>query len=109
MAEGYSVVLTSVDSADAAADLVRGIVEARLGASGKVCGPVRSFYRWQGRVHDAQEWQCWVKTSSDRVAELTAHIKENHSYEVPEIIVLPINDGSPEYLRWLTDQTRPAS
>jgi periplasmic divalent cation tolerance protein len=106
--EGYSAVMTSIDSADAAAELARGMVEARLAACAKVIGLTRSFYRWEGRVHDEQEWVCWAKTTADRVPELQKYIKENHSYDVPEIIVLSIDDGSPEYLKWLTDETRPA-
>jgi periplasmic divalent cation tolerance protein len=105
--EGYSAVVTTIDGADAAAELARKIVDARLAACVNIIGPIRSFYRWEGRVHDEQEWQCWAKTNVDRVAELKEFIKENHSYDVPELIVLSIADGSTEYLKWLTDQTRP--
>jgi periplasmic divalent cation tolerance protein len=102
-----STVITTTDTAEAAAELARGIVEARLAACAQIIGPIRSFYRWQGSVHDEQEWQCWAKTNTDRVAELKEYIKKNHSYDVPEIIVLPIVDGSADYLKWLTDETRP--
>jgi periplasmic divalent cation tolerance protein len=102
-----STVITAIDNAEAAAELARGIVEARLAACAQIIGPIRSFYRWQGSVHDEQEWQCWAKTNTDRVAELKEYIKKNHSYDVPEVIVLPIVDGSIEYLKWLTDETRP--
>jgi periplasmic divalent cation tolerance protein len=107
MPEQYSAVLTTTDTEDAAAELARGIVAARLAACVQVVGPIRSFYHWQGSVHDDQEWQCWAKTSADRVAALKEHIKENHSYDVPEIIVLPIVDGSADYLQWLIAETRP--
>lgn len=107
MTEQNSTVVTTIDSADAAAELARGIVEARLAACVQVIGPIRSFYRWEGSVHDEQEWQCWAKTNTDRVEALKDHIKKNHSYDVPEIIVVPIVDGSAEYLKWLTNETRP--
>ncbi|HEX5406310.1 MAG TPA: divalent-cation tolerance protein CutA [Pseudonocardiaceae bacterium] len=107
MAE-HSTVITTTDTEDAAAELARSIVGARLAACVQVVGPIRSFYHWQGSVHDEREWQCWAKTSADRVAALRDHIAAHHSYDVPEIIVLPIVDGSPDYLRWLTAETRPA-
>lgn len=107
MAERYAAVVTAIDSADGAAELARGIVDARLAACVQIVGPVRSFYRWEGTVHDEQEWQCWAKTDADRVALLTEYIRKHHPYDVPEITAMPIVDGSAEYLQWLTDETRP--
>lgn len=108
MSEQHSTVITTTDTEAAAAELARGIVEARLAACVQIVGPIRSFYHWQGSVHDEQEWQCWAKTGTDRVAAVKEHIQRHHSYDVPEIVVLPIVDGSAAYLRWLTDETRPA-
>jgi periplasmic divalent cation tolerance protein len=105
--QGYSAVVTTTDSAEAAAELARGIVDARLAACVNIIGPIRSFYRWEGKVHDAQEWQCWAKTDADRADDVKSFIAENHSYDVPEVIVLSISDGSTDYLKWLTDETRP--
>lgn len=53
-----------------------------------------------------QEWRLEIKTTADRVAALTAHIKANHSYDVPEIIAIPITGGNAEYLSWLVAETR---
>jgi periplasmic divalent cation tolerance protein len=108
VAESHCAVITTTDSAEAAEELGRGIVEAHLGACVQIVGPIRSIYRWEGSVHNDQEWQCWVKTSTDRLNTLTEHIKKNHSYDVPEIIVLPIIGGSDDYLTWITAETRPA-
>lgn len=107
MSRSYCTAVTVTDSEDDAARLARGIVEARLGACAQVSGPIRSFYRWQGSIHDEQEWQVLVKTDADRVDLLIAHIKENHHYDVPDIVVQPIEAGSAEYLEWLTSETRP--
>lgn len=106
MTEPYSAVVTTTDSADEAAQLMRGIVEARLGACGQIVGPIRSFYWWEGKVQDAQEWQCWMKTTTDKVEALTDYIKKHHSYDVPEVVAMPITSGNADYLTWITDETR---
>jgi periplasmic divalent cation tolerance protein len=105
-AESHQVVITTTDSADSAEALAKGIVEARLAACVQIVGPIRSVYRWDGEVHNDQEWQCWIKTAGDRVAALTEWIKGNHSYDVPEVVALPVLGGSAKYLAWVTAQTR---
>jgi periplasmic divalent cation tolerance protein len=108
VAGSHCAVITTTDSVEAAEELGRGIVEARLGACVQIVGPIRSVYRWEGDVQNDQEWQCWIKTSTDRLDALTEHIKKNHSYDVPEVVALPIVGGSEDYLTWVTDETRPA-
>jgi periplasmic divalent cation tolerance protein len=108
VAGSHCAVITTTDSVGAAEELGRGIVEARLGACVQIVGPIRSVYRWEGDVQNDQEWQCWIKTSTDRLDALTEHIKKNHSYDVPEVVALPIVGGSEDYLTWVTDETRPA-
>lgn len=103
----YSEVVTTVDSAEAAEELARSIVEARLGACAHIM-PIRSVYRWEGQVQVDQEWRCVIKTATDRVGALTEHIRAHHSYEVPQVTVTPIVDGSPDYLSWVGEETRPA-
>ncbi|MEV0704012.1 divalent-cation tolerance protein CutA [Saccharopolyspora sp. NPDC050389] len=99
-------VVTTTDSEQAAAELARGVVEARLGACAQVV-PIRSFYVWEGAAQDDAEWQLQIKTSAARLAELVEHLRANHGYDVPEIIVTPIVGGNPAYLAWVDDQTRP--
>jgi periplasmic divalent cation tolerance protein len=100
----YLQVLTTIDSADAAERLARGIVDARLAACVQVVGPIRSVYRWQGEVHDEQEWQCLAKTTAERLDALVEHVRGQHSYDEPEIIATPIVGGSAGYLAWLREQ-----
>ena len=76
-------------------------MEERLAACAQVAGPIRSTYRWQGRVETAEEWHCHLKTSADRAPDLIARIRGLHPYDVPEIIAVPIVGGDPEYLRWV--------
>lgn len=108
VSESYCAVITTTDRAEEAEELGRGIVEARLGACVQIVGPIRSIYRWEGELHNEQEWQCWVKTSADRLEALTDYIKKNHSYDVPEVVALPIVGGSAEYLSWVRNETQPS-
>jgi periplasmic divalent cation tolerance protein len=102
----YVQALTTVDSEDEGMRLGRGIVDARLAACVQIVGPIRSLYWWQGNVEDAQEWQLLVKTTAELVPALQEHIKANHSYDTPEIIVTPITAGNPDYLNWISEETR---
>ena len=99
-------VTTTVDSEEAAERLARGVVEARLGACAQVVGPIRSTYRWEGRVETAAEWMCVIKTSDRRLDALVAHIRAHHSYETPEVVATPVVGGDPAYLRWVETETQ---
>jgi len=72
-------------------------------------GPITSVYRWEGAVQTDQEWRIEIKTASARVADLTDYIKEHHSYDVPEIIAVPIQGGSVDYLAWLVEVPAPGA
>jgi periplasmic divalent cation tolerance protein len=102
----HVIVTSTTGSEDAARTLASGVIEARLGACAQIVGPVTSVYRWEGAVQTDQEWRVEIKTATDQVAALTEHIKANHSYDVPEIVVTPITGGSTAYLSWLVDETR---
>jgi periplasmic divalent cation tolerance protein len=99
-------VVTTVDSEDSGERLARSIVDARLAACVQIVGPIRSLYWWQGSIDDTREWQLVIKTTSQRLAALESHIKENHSYETPEITATEIAWGSREYLDWINAETR---
>ena len=99
-------VVTTVDSEASGERLARGIVDARLAACVQIVGPIRSLYWWQGAIDDAREWQLLIKTTLERLTALEAYIKENHSYETPEITGTEITWGSREYLDWINAETR---
>jgi periplasmic divalent cation tolerance protein len=99
-------VLTTTDSREEAEQLGRSAVQARLAACAQLVGPITSTYRWQGAVRSAEEWQVLLKTPADRYDALAAHLRERHSYELPEIIATPILAGNREYLDWVREQTR---
>ena len=102
------VVLNTCDSAEEAERLARSLVERRLAACVTVISPVRSFYRWQGAVADAAEWLLVIKTSRPLFAQLCAAIESTHSYELPEILALPVTEGSTNYLAWLDGELQSA-
>jgi periplasmic divalent cation tolerance protein len=95
------VVLSTCASAEEAAKIARHLVENRLAACVTIVPQVRSIYRWKGVVEDASEWLLIVKSRRGLVERLSAEIARLHSYQVPEVVALPLVDGSPAYLNWL--------
>ena len=83
------------------------LVGERLAACAQVAGPIESTYRWDGRVETATEWYCHFKTTAARAPGLRSRLREIHPYDTPEIIVLPIADGDPAYLRWIEESVAP--
>jgi periplasmic divalent cation tolerance protein len=101
-------VVTTIDSREAADRLARGAVAGRVAACAQVLGPIASTYRWNGRIESAEEWQVTFKTTTGRYESLEEHIREQHSYDVPEILCSPVIAGNPAYLQWLSAETRGA-
>ncbi len=100
------IILTTAGSAQEARKLARVLVERGLAACVNVVPRIESVYRWQDKVESAREWLLVVKTSRTRVKAVQATIKELHSYDLPECISIAIDDGSPEYLKWLAAQVK---
>ena len=108
MAPEYVIVLTTLPAdSEIATAFARTLVEERLAACVNVMGEMVSVYAWEGLVEEEQERQIIIKTAIDRLESLWERVKELHSYEVPEFIVLPITDGNDVYLRWMKESTRP--
>jgi periplasmic divalent cation tolerance protein len=101
------IVLTTAPGDERAETWARSLVEERLAACVNVLGPMISFYRWKGVVERDAERQVVIKTTRERVPTLRARLRELHSYELPEFVVLTVDDGSDEYLKWVVEQTRP--
>jgi periplasmic divalent cation tolerance protein len=98
------VVLVTCGSLREAQTIARELVERRLAACGNVMGaPVRSIYRWKGKVESAKEFLLFLKSSRRRFAAMEAAVRELHSYDVPEIIALPLSMGSRAYLGWIAE------
>ena len=101
------VVLVTCGSAAEAKRIARALVEARLAACVNLLpGAVTSIYRWKGKVESARERLLLIKTSRNRLAKLQAAIRRLHSYDLPEIIALPIVAGSRAYLDWIEESAK---
>ena len=94
-------VLTAAASNEEADMIAAALVDARLAACVQIVGPVRSHYRWEGRVESAEEWLCIVKTTAMAAGAAIDEITRVHSYDTPEITVTPIIGGAPAYLAWI--------
>jgi len=106
-ANNLVLVLTTAPDDERAEAWARALVEERLAACVNVHGPMTSFYRWKGVVERDAERQVVIKTTRERVPSLRERLRELHSYELPEFVVLAVEDGSDEYLKWVVDQTSP--
>jgi len=95
------VVLSTCASEQEAEKLARSLVEQHLAACVNVVAGVRSYYRWQGAIEAAGECLLLIKSSRERLEGLRTALEREHSYEVPEVIVLPVVDGAANYLNWL--------
>jgi len=104
-AEDFVVVLVTAGSVEEAERLARTLVEERLVGCANVVGPIRSIYRWQGAVEEATERLLVLKARATDVAALERRIRALHSYDVPEVLALPLRAGSAAYLAWLADVT----
>lgn len=105
MASGIVVAQTTIDDEDKAMVLARGAVENRLAAGAHVDPPLTAVYWWQGKIQTAQEWRISYKTTTDRLPELAAWVAQEHGYDVPEWVVLPITGGSEAYLAWVAEES----
>jgi periplasmic divalent cation tolerance protein len=97
------VILVTAGSETEAEKIARALVEEQLAACVNILSPIRSIYRWQGQVADDREWLLLIKTRAERFAEVESRVKALHSYQVPEVIALPIVAGAKGYLRWLRE------
>ena len=97
------LVLTTVGSETEARKIANQLVERRLAACVNIIPQIQSVYRWEGKVETAEEFLLIVKTTKTCSADVQAAIRELHSYELPECIVILMEDGSAEYLKWIEE------
>jgi periplasmic divalent cation tolerance protein len=99
------VVFVTCGSEEEALKIAHSLVEERVAACVNLISPVRSIYRWEGKIWDEKEWILIIKTQKESFEGLERKVKSLHSYSVPEIIGLPIVEGSSSYLQWLLEET----
>jgi len=99
------VVYVTAPNEDEAAGIARALVEAKLAACVNIISNIRSIYRWQGNLEDDSEVLMIIKTRKELFDPLTVAVRKLHSYDVPEIIALPISLGSEDYIKWIREST----
>ena len=102
--QDFIVVLITVGTSEEGERLARALVEERLAACVNRIPNIQSVYRWQGKIEQSQEELLLIKTRSELFRALEKRVGELHSYDVPEIIALPLSEGNEAYLRWLEEQ-----
>jgi periplasmic divalent cation tolerance protein len=99
-------VMTTAGDVKTAEKIADHLVDRKLAACVQIAGPIKSVYRWKGKVEKREEWQVIIKTRNDLYADVEAAIRKVHPYEVPEIIALPMVHGGKDYLKWIKDSTK---
>ena len=100
------IVLTTCGSKEEAEKIARALVERRLAACVNIVPGIESVYRWQGKVESETEWMLVIKTTVGRFEAVREAIRELHSYDLPECIMISIEGGSPEYLKWIEENSK---
>lgn len=100
------LVLTTLPTADKAAEVAKALVEERLAACANLLPAVRSIYRWQGKLQDENEVLVLLKTRAEHLERLKLRILELHPYELPEVLAVPVEAGYQPYLDWLAGETK---
>lgn len=100
------VALSTIDSEKEAKKIAKALVETHIAACVNIIPKITSIYEWKEEICEEEELLLVIKTQQNRLEELKVTLEELHPYEVPELIVLPITDGLPDYLSWLLANTK---
>lgn len=101
----FLMVITTTDNREKAKEIASALLRERLAACVQIINGVESMYIWQGKVESQEEFLLFVKTRVVLYERVENLIKALHNYELPEIIAVPVNKGSKEYLDWLKSYT----
>lgn len=102
----HRVVLATASSEKEARKIGMELLKEKLAACVSIVPKISSSYWWKGKIETASESLLIIKTTSTRTAKLIRKVKAVHSYSVPEVIALPILEGNPEYLRWISQSLK---
>ena len=103
----YILVVMTASNKEEALKIVRRLLDEKLIACANITGPVSSLFWWKNKIDEAKEILVFMKSHKKLFQRLSSRIKEIHSYQVPEVIALPIIEGLPPYLEWLEDSLQP--
>lgn len=97
----YTLIMVTTSSREEAEKIATTLLERKLIACANILGPVSSRFWWQGKIDSAEEYMIFMKTKRELFDQVADNVKQLHSYEVPEIIALPIVEGAKPYLEWI--------
>jgi periplasmic divalent cation tolerance protein len=106
MADQILLAISTFPDADTASHVAQTLVEGKLAACANLIPAVHSIYRWKEKIETAGEVIVFFKTIQDRQAAFEEKLRSLHPYEVPELIFVKIDSGSPDYLCWVNDNCR---
>jgi periplasmic divalent cation tolerance protein len=107
MTSEHCLVLSACPDSEVAHQLANMLVERRLAACINILPGVTSIYRWKDVIETSQECHLLIKTTRTNYQPLEAAIRENHPYELPEIVMVPVDHGLPAYLQWINQCVKP--
>jgi len=99
------VIFATTGSEEQALSIARALVSERLAACVNIIGPIRSVYRWQDAIEDEREYLLIIKTRATLYVKVELRVRELHTYEVPEVLAVTADRGSPPYIKWLLEST----
>ncbi len=103
----HIIVMVTTPSKEEALKIVRLLLNDRLIACANIVGPVSSLFWWKDEIDESTEFLVFMKSREELFQRLSKRVKKLHSYEVPEVIALPITAGAPSYLKWLDACLKP--
>ncbi|MGK7958531.1 MAG: divalent-cation tolerance protein CutA [Crocosphaera sp.] len=106
MSSPFIVVMTTTSTKENANQIAQTLLAKKLAGCIQIIGPITSHYYWQDELCQDEEWICLIKSSQDNYQTIESTMQDIHPYEVPEIISLPIVEGSKGYLSWLHQQLK---
>ncbi len=99
-------ITTSTDTKENAEKIANALVQKRLAACVQIIGPIESIFWWKKKVEKATEWLCIAKTRRDLYKAAESSILNNHTYEIPEILAVPVVEGNESYISWLNRELK---
>lgn len=102
----FIAVITTVPKKETAEKIAAQLLNKKLAGCVQIIGPIKSSYWWKGRIEQAQEWFCVIKSREDLFEDLKSAIEKIHPYQVPEILAVPVLKGNHSYLEWLESELK---
>lgn len=99
------LVITNLPDREQAVSLAQKLVESRLAACVNIMAECESVYAWEGKIETVHEVPLLIKTLGQHYPKVEAMIRQNHPYELPEVIAVSLSNGLPEYMRWIASET----